>query len=194
MAAHQGLTLIELLVVLAIVAVLAALLAAAGGRALDEAALTQCRNNLRNLGLAALMYAKDNDGWLPMSDVLDGPHPALVKALGPYLGDPRVYYCPSEAAPERIFSDENAAAGRLGYFYYSCERASTNRLLSQFLRWNVAWPRRLHNTTDGRTWVASDAWFSGEPTVHRFYQKGVNFVTLSGGVEFVAQSPREAFR
>jgi hypothetical protein len=45
-----------------------------------------------------------------------------------------------------------------------------------------------------RTWVASDAWFSNQPTAHWSYKKGVDYVTLGGDVQFVEESPREAFR
>jgi type II secretory pathway pseudopilin PulG len=188
-----GLTLVEVLVVVVILTFLAALLVPVGTRAMDEADLVQCRANLRALGVAVLLYAKDSNGALPVSEVMDGPHAELIAALGPYVGDPRVYYCPSEVAPKRVYSDANLRAGRIGYFYYSCEQAPTNRLLSTFLRWNVVWPRRLDSSMHSRTWVASDAWFSGEPTSHRFCKKGVNYLTLGGDVQFISDSPREAF-
>jgi prepilin-type N-terminal cleavage/methylation domain-containing protein len=191
---RAGITLVELIVVMAILGVLIALAVPVIGRVLDEANAIQCRANLRSLGQCVLVYAKDHDGALPVSDVVDGPHPALVAALRPYVQDPRVYYCPSETAPERVFSQENAQAGRIGQFYYSCERATRNGAVSTFLRWNVKWPRRLRNDTASPTWVASDAWFSGEPTAHRYYQKGVNYLTLGGEVQMVTESPRAAFK
>jgi len=190
----RGMTLLELLVVIAILAVLAALVTPAGSRALEEAYLVECRNNLRNLGLALRCYAKDHDGALPVSGVLDGPHPALVAAVKPYAGDVRMYYCPSDTRPGRVFSDANVEAGRIGYFYFSCERVTRNSGVSRFLRRDVPWPRRLANTMDSRTWVASDAWFSGEPTPHHGWKKGVNYLTLGGDVQFLTESPRQAFK
>jgi len=186
-------TLVELLVTIAIIGILVAMLIPAGGYAIAEARMVECRNNLRALGQTVLLYAKDHNGSLPVSDVLDGPHPALLAALRQYNVDPQVCYCPSETAEDRVFSAANAEAGRTGYFYFSCARAPTNRFLSTFLRWNVKWPRLLLNTTGPRTWVASDAWLSGDPTAHRFYKKGVNYLTLDGSVNIVADSPREAF-
>ena len=190
----QGITLPELLISVAVIAVLIAILVPLGGRAVEDADQVKCRTHLRALGMATLLYAKDNDGALPVSDVLDGPHPKLVAALKPYVEDPRCYYCPSETAPERVYSDANLEAGRIGYFYYSCEKKSRNLYLSTFLRLDVAWPRRLYNTMHSRTWVASDAWFSSQPTAHSSYKKGVDYVTLGGDVQFVEESPREAFR
>ena len=59
---RQGFTLIELLVVMVIIALLVGLLLPALGRAREEARKTQCRSNLRQMGLAMHMYANDNKG------------------------------------------------------------------------------------------------------------------------------------
>jgi prepilin-type N-terminal cleavage/methylation domain-containing protein len=192
-ARTPGLTLLELLVACAILALLASLLVSTAGRALEEARQVECRGHLRHLGVGLLGYAKDHDGLLPVSAVVDGPHPALVQALKTYVDDPRIYYCPSETAEDRLYSAAAVESGRIGYFYYACERPTPNRLVSTFLRWNVAWPRRLCTGGAARAWVASDAWFSGLPTAHRFEKKGVNYLTLSGDVQTVTESPREAF-
>ncbi len=58
-------TLIELLVVILIIGILAALLLPVLARAKTAAIITQCRNNEHQQGLALLMYANDNQDFLP---------------------------------------------------------------------------------------------------------------------------------
>jgi len=58
-------TLIELLVVMVIIALLIGLLLPALARAKEEARKTQCRSNLRQMGLALEMHANDNSGRTP---------------------------------------------------------------------------------------------------------------------------------
>jgi prepilin-type N-terminal cleavage/methylation domain-containing protein/prepilin-type processing-associated H-X9-DG protein len=59
-------TLIELLVVIAIIAILAAMLLPTLAHAKQEAQVTQCLNNMKQLELTASMYADDNAAkWFP---------------------------------------------------------------------------------------------------------------------------------
>lgn len=58
-------TLIELLVVVSVIAVLAGLLLPALSSAKEKGRAIVCLNHLRQMQLAALLYAGDHDDWLP---------------------------------------------------------------------------------------------------------------------------------
>jgi len=62
---RQSFTLIELLVVVAIIAVLAAMLLPALKQAKDAAKTSACLNNLKQMGIALILYRDDNYEWIP---------------------------------------------------------------------------------------------------------------------------------
>src|SRR5688572_32147075 len=67
-----GFTLIELLVVIAIIAVLVAILLPAVQQAREAARASQCRNNLKQMGIALHNYIDTNNMFPPGNVKTDG--------------------------------------------------------------------------------------------------------------------------
>ena len=87
---RRGFTLIELLVVIAIIAVLGGLLLPTLSRAKLRAKSTQCLSNLKQIGLACVMYEGDNGDLLPQTS---HQHESWIGTLAGYSVT-SVYFCP----------------------------------------------------------------------------------------------------
>ena len=67
-------SLIELLVVIAIIAILSSLLLPSLGDARDKAKMSVCKSNMKQIKMAIMMYAEDNDGRYPYSRTANPRH------------------------------------------------------------------------------------------------------------------------
>ena len=122
---RKAFTLIELLVVIAIIALLLSILLPSLREAKKRAQAVVCKNNVRQIGLAANLYAEDNQTYLPRG----GASGTWFKCFLPYLGaehntgdyrNVKIYRCPSFPNKEQTvcfvvsswtFNDKNDPSG-----------------------------------------------------------------------------------
>ena len=106
---RRGFTLVELLVVIAIIGMLVGLLLPAVQSAREAARRTECKSNLKQVGIAMTMYLdRKSRGKFPDAAILPSEElifftptrpikPSLAKVLGPYSEDNRnIFKCPSD--------------------------------------------------------------------------------------------------
>jgi len=143
-------TLVELLVVIGIIALLISMLLPALNKARDQAQVTACSSNLRQVGQAIHMYANDNRQWIPPTfrDATPGINDftpifspgnyltrdkirlLLVYPFGDgkqaYLPNADVFFCPNDdeirgAGYERSHNGKGFEGGvYMTYQYYFC--------------------------------------------------------------------------
>jgi prepilin-type N-terminal cleavage/methylation domain-containing protein/prepilin-type processing-associated H-X9-DG protein len=161
----KGFTLIELLVVIAIIAVLLAIIMPAMRKVKESAKQTICKSNLKNIGLAVLMYLDDSDRKLPNYRSGNGflwydaggnllPLSDSTAYWGiifkPYLKETKIFGCPSlRRVPSLIYDvDPDAvqeAAFALNFHSDARNKSTTDLRPSEFIFCHDHMEPRLEN-------------------------------------------------
>ena len=114
----KGFTLVELLVVITVIGILVGLSIPIIGKASVKAKQTKCASNMRQIGIAMMTYAGENNYRLPETSHTTGAsqlQEAWITVLRPYLANvDEVRICPADPlGPERL------AAGGTSYILNS---------------------------------------------------------------------------
>ena len=188
---RRGFTLIELLVVIAIIAILAAILFPVFARAREKARQASCQSNLKQLGLAHIMYAQDYDEtFMKQQPCFNGTNGwgngsgKVQDVLQPYVKNAQLFVCPSKndsisyAVPRNPFAGCCGTRPRLGAF----DKPSESFLMADCADNNPPQGRMLGEYPNGWNAFADDN--NTCATLGFIHNEGANIVYIDGHVKW----------
>jgi len=191
---RRGFTLIELLVVIAIIAILAAILFPVFAQARGKARSVTCLNNMKQLGLAFMMYAQDYDevtcpvtriSFLPAGIIVeDGfnwyrERYYWLQLLRPYAKNSQVGRCPENPGSDPVGTIINLNYGANRQAFSGPEGVPTVTLaqisrpgdtlaMTEYGRWFVDWDLILGGSVNSKWYVPNDPRGCGTDTQSPF--------------------------
>ncbi len=207
----KGFTLIELLVVIAIIAILMAILMPALNRAREQGKRAVCLNNVKQLGLAWVLYADDNGGKIVNSDVgytgsppvdtwwvrwpgpvTQGPDTFTIEEweiairkgqLWPYTKSIKLYKCPNGAKQRRLtYTIVDSMNGYCGWDEFTPSLKIRN--INKIRRPVERMVFLGEDPVSPGTWgvlYSEEAWFDAPPKLH---SNGTTFGFADGHSEY----------
>ncbi len=169
---RRSFTLIELLVVVAIIALLISILLPALKRAREQAKAAVCLSNMRQMGIAAQMYATDYREKLPPSDCPFAESPEAswwLNSLQPYARTRLLYRCPADRSTEFVDWNDPCSVARRDELRWAS--FSTNGLMDNALAdpnykpkypCHVIWVGETPDQVVGTIHIHPESWGWGE--------------------------------